>query len=316
MGGHIWVGALAVDCFFAISGFLVAASFVRQGLVGFIVARALRIYPALIMCVLLTTFVMGPAVTTLPLDEYLTHSQTWQYLRTMTLWPRVYHYLPGVFENQPFSKGVNGSLWSLTAEVICYALLALIGIFRGLRGKFRANVVLILLLLIAYFDFSSIPLIGHKPAYMRLWCYFVLGALTWVNRAHIPLNPFLAIAACIAPFVGAYAGIFHIVFAPSIIYLVFFAAYGLPHIDLDRFGDISYGVYIYAWPVQQVVVWPGQTGYENAAIATPIVLALAAASWFLIEQPAILKRKSAETGIREMLRPVAVPFRKKAAKAG
>ena len=74
-------------------------------------------------------------------------------------------------------------------------------------------------------------------------------------------------------------------------YAVFYAVYRLPHVDLDRFGDISYGVYIYAWPVQQLVWTPGQSGYANAALATLIVIPVAYLSWRLVEKPALNLRR-------------------------
>jgi peptidoglycan/LPS O-acetylase OafA/YrhL len=282
-----FVGAIAVDGFFAISGFLVAGSFVRHGSVGFSVARILRIYPGLIVCTALAAFVLGPLVTTLPLGEYFSHPETSQYIKGAALWPTVRFYLPGVFENQPYSRGINGSLWSLVVEVRCYVLMLALGFVGALDGKLRANVVMIALLLTGIFDFEAIPLVGHNPHWARPAAYFVIGALVWVNRRNIPLHPGIALIAIVAPFPAIGTVAFHFVFAPALVYLVFFAAYALPHVDLDRFGDISYGVYIYAWPVQQLMVWSGQGGYVNAALATPFVFALATLSWFLVERPAL-----------------------------
>jgi len=291
LGGQVWIGALAVDGFFAISGFLVAGSYARQGFVGFAVSRALRIYPALAVCILLSTFLLGPLVTTLPLVDYLTHPQTTQYLGNLTLWPRVYHYLPGVFQDQPYSTGVNGSLWSLPVELRCYLLLLMAGFFGCLDRQYRASVLVLAVLIIGYMNYSSIPLVGEKASWLRPSGYFALGVFVWANRARIPLHPAIALLASMAPFLVMGTSYFHLVFAPSLVYLIFFCAYGLPHFDLDRLGDLSYGVYIYAWPVQQLMVWDGQNGYANAAISMPIVLALAALSWHLVEKTALQLRR-------------------------
>jgi peptidoglycan/LPS O-acetylase OafA/YrhL len=282
-----FVGSIAVDGFFAISGFLVAGSFVRHGPIGFSVARILRIYPGLIVCILLSTFVLGPFITTLSSSDYFSHPQTLQYLKGSLLWPNVRFYLPGVFEHQPFSRGVNGSLWSLPVEVRCYVLMLAFGFVGALDRRIRANVVLVMLFVLGFLEFTSIPLVSRNPQWARPAAYFVIGTLVWVNRRYIPLHPALALISLVAPFLVSGTSAFSFVFAPALVYLVFFAAYALPHIDLDRFGDISYGIYIYAWPVQQILVWPGQGGYTNAALATPIVIALATLSWFFVEKPAL-----------------------------
>ncbi len=301
-----FVGSIAVNGFFAISGFLVAGSFARHGPIGFSLARMLRIYPGLIVCILLSTFVLGPLVTTLPVTEYFSHPQTWQYLRGASLWPNVGFYLPGVFENQPFSRGINGSLWSLPVEIRCYIILLVFGFVGGLERRVRASVVLFVLLFIGFFNFASIPVIGNNPKWARPAAYFVVGTLVWVNRRDIPLHPVLAMISVVAPFLASGTRAFDYVFCPSLVYLVFFLAYAAPHIDLDRFGDVSYGVYIYAWPIQQLVVWPGQNGYVNAALATPIVIVLATLSWFLVEKPSLRARDLVDKPIgflrRRMLR--------------
>ncbi|MBP6749453.1 MAG: acyltransferase, partial [Xanthomonadaceae bacterium] len=103
-------GAFAVDVFFVISGFLVAASLERRTWRAFLVARALRIYPALVVCVLATVFVLGPVMTTAA--DYWRDATTWRYLwANATLW-RAEFWLPGVFETLP-RTAVNGSLWTL-----------------------------------------------------------------------------------------------------------------------------------------------------------------------------------------------------------
>jgi peptidoglycan/LPS O-acetylase OafA/YrhL len=126
-------GAFAVDVFFVISGFLVAASVQRHPWREFLLARALRLYPALIVCVALTVVVLGPLLTTAP--EYWSDPRTWRYLwANATLW-RAEFWLPGVFETLP-RTAINGSLWTLPIEGRLYLALflaALLGMLRPWR---------------------------------------------------------------------------------------------------------------------------------------------------------------------------------------
>lgn len=287
--GSIWIGELAVSGFFAISGFLVAASFARRGLLDYTISRVLRIYPALIVCVLLSVFVVGPAFTELAVGEYFSRSSTMDYLWNMTLLFPVEFQLPEVFAEHA-RRGVNGSLWTLPVEMSCYILLAIFGAAGLLRSRVLANTALLGLLLFASFYFGDLPLIGREERWAKPASYFLVGVAIYVNRKYIPLNGPLALFAT-ALAVGALGEAwFMYVFPPAFSYLVFYLAYRTPHLDMDRrLGDPSYGIYIYAWPVQQMVVewFPAQGPYFNTALATLIVVSLALTSWHFLEKPAL-----------------------------
>jgi peptidoglycan/LPS O-acetylase OafA/YrhL len=127
-GTGISLGTMAVDIFFITSGFLVTASLVtRVSTLEYLCARALRIFPALLVMVLLTAFGLGLYFTTVPISSYLSSSETyWYILKNSTLITGVYYFLPGVFEHNPFKGSVNGSLWSMVHEVRCYIILAIL----------------------------------------------------------------------------------------------------------------------------------------------------------------------------------------------
>lgn len=115
-----FAGAVAVDLFFVISGFLIAASLQRNSVRNYLQARALRILPALVTCVALSVFVLGPLLTTA--RDYWHSPQTWRYLLlNASLWSTT-HTLPGVFEHLPYTA-VNGSLWTLPGEARLYLAL-------------------------------------------------------------------------------------------------------------------------------------------------------------------------------------------------
>ena len=116
------ISRIGLDIFFSISGYLVCDSWLRTPRLGvFLAKRALRIFPALIVCVALTALVLGPMTTVLPLWKYFGHHQMWSYFLNDFLYLKLN--LPGVFTQRRLGSAVNGSLWSLAPEVLCYLVI-------------------------------------------------------------------------------------------------------------------------------------------------------------------------------------------------
>lgn len=129
----ISLGGIAVMIFFSISGFLVTQSWLSdRNAFRFCLRRALRIWPALIVVVIIAALVLGPAVTTLTINDYLIHGATWDYFQALIM--RIHFVLPGVFNDNPGGASVNGSLWTIPYEVRCYIVMAIIGFLGLLRG--------------------------------------------------------------------------------------------------------------------------------------------------------------------------------------
>lgn len=294
--GSTWIGALAVCGFFAISGFLVTASLVNRNILTYVVARALRIYPALIACVFLTAILFGLFFSSLSIGEYFSHQEFYKYLRNALAFDNMRFTLPGVFEEQR-NTAINGSLWSLTLEIHCYILLAIVGALGLLRKQVLANIVifgLTALSVIIIYDvkvFDSLSSIStQKIKWIRTAEYFLLGAAFYINRKHIPIDYRLFALACLVSGLAFGEEWFNLLFPLSFTYIIIFLVYAPPVIALDKWvGDISYGVYIYAWPIQQCVnYWlPDLSPYGNTAVSTLLVLPIAYLSWKWIELPAI-----------------------------
>ncbi|HET7931885.1 MAG TPA: acyltransferase [Rhodanobacteraceae bacterium] len=287
--GH-YSGDIAVDIFFVISGFMVTGSFLRRRhLLDFLWARALRIYPALIFCLLVSAFVLGAICTSLPLARYFEDPATLHYvvqnfkLQTTMAW-----HLPGVFTHNPIRTTVNGSLWTLPAEIRMYLWVGLLGALGILARKWLASVVLLALFVCGVVQPDHL-LWMPLASFVRLGGYFALGAFCYLHRQHIragwPMVSALVLIAYSARHTPAYPYAFGLALGA----FVFAFAYCLPWHGFNRFGDYSYGMYLWGFPVQQAIAHyhPALTPIENAIPAFLLALVLAVLSWHFVEKPVL-----------------------------
>lgn len=291
--GSLWIGEAAVNGFFAISGYLVASSYVKRGLIDYAISRLLRILPALIVCIFVSVFIFGPLFTTLSLSDYFTDSKTYQYLTNAFAYFKMKWTLPGVFEMN-FLKAINGSLWTLTVEVRCYLILAIIGFLKIFKVRIITNIFLLSFFLFGVYFFSYMPLLGINIKWSRPSLYFLIGVLFYINRDRILLDFWLAFTSLIAVLLSFGKEWFIYVFPIAFVYLIFYSAYSTKYIDTDgMIGDISYGIYIYAFPVQQGVAYlfPHFTPLKNTIFSSIIVITIAVLSWHYIEKPILSLKK-------------------------
>lgn len=291
--GSTWIGALAVNGFFAISGFLVTASIIKRGALDYTISRALRIFPALIICVLLTVFVIGPIFTNLSLSDYFSDSKTYDYLKNITLLYKTQWDLPGVFVDN-INNSVNGSLWTLPAEVRCYLFLAIVSLFSIFKQKALSNIMIFSLLVFGYFFFSDLPLVSVSKAWSRPVLFFLVGVFFYINRDKTIIDFKLALLASILMYYSFGKEWFNYIFPIALVYLIFYLVYATKYINTDKkLGDISYGIYIYAFPVQQCVatLFPNFVPIENTIVSSVIVFFLAYISWHYLEKPVLSLKK-------------------------
>lgn len=289
--------AIAVDVFFVASGFLVGRSLlVRGDLKDFFASRVLRIYPALIVLALLCAFVLGPIVTVLPLREYLSIKAVYSFaiLDSVMLVPGYFRYqLPGVFTtlDSHFGDTVNGSLWTLPWELWMYCSLAVLFLLRALRPVPLAIVAVAVSVAFALTPGAGLVYDNYTHIAVRFVAFFYSGVAFYVFRRHVPLTPVI-LAAATAVFATTWWLAGEPVLMPQWLgYTVLFLTYYPPLVvrRLSEGPDYSYGLYIFAYPVQQTLIWA--TGMTSAplhiAASLLATLGIAALSWHFIEEPAL-----------------------------
>jgi len=248
--------------------------------------------PALFIAVIVCVFIIGTWVTTFPLPEYFNHAETWSFVwHNVTLFGGIHFRLPGVFLDNPWSGGVNGSLWTLPIELYMYCMVILIGALGILKDRSSFNAVSILLCLGLFaLQQGWMQVDGIPSKHAGLMMAYIAGVFFYVNKAFVPLNAGMLLFVVAGLFLLHGTVVWSVVQVFGFAYVVLFIALH-PNVKLpnmDKWGDYSYGVYIYACPVQQLVVKYITTNpIEVFMYSTVIVFPLAILSWKYIEKPAL-----------------------------
>ncbi|WP_082498079.1 acyltransferase [Pseudorhodoferax sp. Leaf267] len=303
------VQSIGVKIFFVVSGYLIIGSWQRDPSIGrFFQRRALRIMPGLCVVIVLSAFILGPLVSVLPMSEYFESPRLWTYVMNNFAFRPQYD-LPGVFGSNPYPVAVNGSLWSLPAEVAMYFIGPMVCVLGGLLFRSaRWGVFLgsFLLMGLSIWFVRIAPPSAHPVFYgtsllsfLDVAPYFLIGALYTLFKWDLKVSPLLAAAMWMSLSLVQFPG----VSAELALYAVLpytVLALGLQHTNfssrLHQFGDVSYGVYLYSFPLQQLFAYVFPLGHAspwiNTALTLPALLILATMSWRLVERP-LLKFKIA-----------------------
>ncbi len=285
---------IGVSLFFFISGLLVARSFLNRPRAGsFLLARILRLYPALIFNLLFTIFVIGWICTTLPTAEYFGTKDTWRYFNfNFSLLRSIRYTLPGTFDDF-IHYVVNGSLWTLPYELRLYGWVLALGLLGILRKRAVWLALFAGLLIWSQFYLPPLPVVGTECP-ERLWIMFFLGITACLYADKIPLHPVLLLGFIASAALAwhlwqpAYNALATLTFCYAVLMLAYRRYWR--RLDIGRIGDFSYGVYLYAFPVQQALLYVTNrslTPLELFAASSALTLTLAALSWFAVERPAL-----------------------------
>lgn len=287
------IGLYGVFTFFMISGFLLVRSFAFDGsLLRFFFNRFLRILPGFLFCTVLSIYLLGSLSTGLSLYDYFGHTSTYMYGWNNMRCLCDSGTLPQVFmQTGETTKGVvNGSLWTLRYELLCYLVLLLIwAVFR------KTTTVVIILSVMALFQ---VTLPDEWPALLPIGYtlpYFAMGGLMYEVNRRFGTNNRLALTAGLALLVTFFLGKQHVSFAVLGAYVVIHLGKRANFLTgfTRRVGDWSYGLYLFGWPVQQLIkeATGVSNGYKLFLYSFPLALLFSAISWYLVEKPALrLKR--------------------------
>jgi peptidoglycan/LPS O-acetylase OafA/YrhL len=296
--GAVTFGEIAVDGFFIISGFLITASFVNsRSLLDFLTKRVARIYPAFIICSALCVFLVAPAGGA-SLDAFNASTIAKSFFLMVTLQPPV---VDGAFAGTDYAA-LNGSMWTIAYEFRCYLLvplLAALGLLKLRTATLAATLALIAIVVAqplgVYRLIDALPLhpglwFGIAAETFRLTAMFLAGTCFYLYRDHLRSSPALLVGAAVIlagclflenmsnaaiPLCGGY-----LIFA--------LAAHGSDGLNqVNTRNDVSYGVYLYAWPITKVVLWYAPDISLFWAVVLTLIgsYAMGWASWVGVERP-------------------------------
>ncbi|MGO8696824.1 MAG: acyltransferase family protein [Limisphaerales bacterium] len=297
-GDEFTLGTVAVDAFFLISGFLIVMSWERSSSpLSYLWKRIARIVPGYVCATLIGLFVVTPI--------FVKPGQTWLSLPVVGHCAKAMLHLlafevGGVFPLNPFPGVVNGSIWSVSYEFKCYLGVLFLGLIGAARRRwialilFPCSLVLCALHLFAKpFDFITL----HWSA-IRLDSYFAAGAVFYLYRDRISIKPGWAVLS-IAAIVGSLLlpVTLHLVLPVCGTYLLFwtvFQPYVTAH-SFAKYGDFSYGIYLYAFPIQQMLVATHPGIFSPVGlffVAAPLSILAGILSWYAVERHFLRKRRA------------------------
>ena len=286
----IFSASIAVKSFFVISGFLIAKSYTKTtSLKQYFIKRAKRILPAYIFVILLSTVVLF-FVSNLSVHHYFTNPATFRYVGwNLVFMNFMQPSLPGVFEHN-FIGAVNGALWTLKIEEGFYLLIPLLFYFFDKIKNKTAVLILLYCCSIVYFqlftEYYHLPILAKQlPGYLS---YFSVGMLLYFNFQTLQKFNMQLLFGAILLFLGMLYQYNGYLFPLSLGLLVILLAYNLPFLNnFGKYGDFTYGIYIFHFPIIQVFTHFGLFEQYNPFLVSAIIgivtLLMALFSWFFIE---------------------------------
>ena len=281
------LGEVSVDAFFLLSGYLITQSMTRSSSLGeYLKRRVLRIYPAFVLAWLVTVYAAGPLVGGHPASPGV---RPLLGITVLAIPPR----LPGALSGLPYPL-LNGAMWTIQYEFACYLMIAALGILGFLQRR-GTIVVATSVVTVAYLaNHCGIgPQQGAVHEAIRFTCIFLMGSLFFLFRdaifSHLT-GGIALLAACVASVLmfhdGRFAELALMTFgATALFWVAFRASLGrLQRVNDD--WDISYGVYLYGWPIEILILWHarGISPWALAALALPCAVLAGAASWWGLEK--------------------------------
>ncbi len=278
--------------FFSISGYLIVKSAATaQSFLHYCWKRFLRIQPLLIIVCMLSMLLLGPLVSSLSLTEYFSSFSTWTYGRNIFPAAGIQFKLPGVFSSNVADQGVNGSLWTLIVEERLYILVGILFLFKKYAAKLYLlfGVLLNLVFLLSFFwkQYPFLHYFSEAPFFYAL--LFINAGIVYVTK--VDLNRFLKFRSGLALFMVCIVSLcmtdltFLQPFILPLLVIALAQAKGIANRS-GQWGDFTYGVYIFSFPVQQLLIHYrfATTPSELFLTSFLLVLPLSVLSWHLLEK--------------------------------
>jgi peptidoglycan/LPS O-acetylase OafA/YrhL len=299
-GGIITMGGLGVVIFFIISGYLITKSWVNRPKIStFLQNRILRIVPGLIALSFFTVLIVGPLSYNGSLIKYLLNFEVWKYIAMPLTLGTYGMILPGTFVNNPYPGVINASLWTLLPEFKLYLIVLILGV-TGLLAKKKLMILAVIVLSLLYFIgdsfnpaiqetayvFTNMSGLSH-PIFPLLPVFFLCGSLYYSYNKKNSYNLFVSLLLLLVWILSLKTGFFYLASIICLPYLVLFLSFAkIPCASkAGKYGDFSYGLYIYAFPVQQLIAlyFTGITAYPMFVLSMLSIFPLAVLSWKLVE---------------------------------
>ncbi len=290
--GQLGLGALSVDCFFIMSGYLIMTSLLRSTTPQeYIWKRLLRLYPAYIILLILTMLFLPFVYQG---NNIFQEKSYWSYLPNALSLYKIHYEVAGVFESNPYPQAINGSLWSLAYEFTMY--IALLFLFPFRKFKYLKVIVIAIFLISFLIKISNIFILGEtmkriflQPTeFYRLCTFFMAGSvLVFVNLRSINflwMKCLLFVLLLLSLYFKVYTYTSHVVLPLLILLIGISRTRYISNIG-KKLGDISYGVYIYAFIVQQALMYYFRLNTLGLMVSSIIITYIFAyGSWHLVEK--------------------------------
>jgi peptidoglycan/LPS O-acetylase OafA/YrhL len=287
-------GGWSVFAFFVLSGYLITGSRLNNELGAYLRRRFLRIYPGFLVCLLSTVAIFAPIgyyQQHHSLHGYLTRSTTPLDFLFSNLWLKMNVYHVAGTPSGPHAW--TGSLWSLYYEFYCYIIVGLLACWAVFRRKPALAIGVFLFATIARLEHTHVASFAHGQdiqQMVQLVPFFMAGSVFYLLRDRIPCNPWLAalsLAIWIVLPQASSQNRFTVLCAIPMAYLLLYLGAVVP-VTVGRRNDISYGMYMYGYPVEQLMRFAHLSSHTVYTVLSILcTVPLAAASWFFVERRAI-----------------------------
>ena len=293
--GQIELSNIGLNGFFIISGYLIYQSLDRsKTIINYLWKRILRLFPALFV-VLLLTVILALFLYEGPVSK-VNNKDFYSYIpRNLSLYNLQYN-ITGVFGKNPFPSAINGSLWTICYEFTLYILLGFLFFVNNKKVKLYLLTLTFIAMIIGYNFFmkkyGTLYFFGLNTFnFFNLGTFFVAGSLLaiiqiekWNNKKSLIFVVFILILLSL--FFNIYDNVKHVLL--TLLILLFGLIPINPLSKINKIGDLSYGVYIYSFPIQQYLMYLLHLNTESLMISSVLIsIFFGYLSWHLIEKKSL-----------------------------